>query len=100
MAVGMAMAEAHLAATYNKENHSIIDHYTYALCGDGDLMEGVAAEAISLAGHLQLDKLIVLYDSNDISLDGDLEKSFSENVEKRFDSYGWNYILSKRWKRY
>lgn len=95
MAVGMAMAEAHLAATYNKENHSIIDHYTYALCGDGDLMEGVAAEAISLAGHLQLDKLIVLYDSNDISLDGDLNKSFSENVEKRFDSYGWNYIHVK-----
>lgn len=95
MAVGMAMAEAHLAATYNKDNHSIIDHYTYALCGDGDLMEGVAAEAISLAGHLKLDKLIVLYDSNDISLDGDLHKSFSENVEKRFDSYGWNYIHVK-----
>lgn len=95
MAVGMAMAEAHLAATYNKEGHSIVDHYTYALCGDGDLMEGVAAEAISLAGHLQLDKLIVLYDSNDISLDGDLHKSFSEKVEKRFESYGWNYILVK-----
>ena len=58
-------------------------------------MEGVAAEAISLAGHLQLDKLIVLYDSNDISLDGDLDKSFSENVEKRFESYGWNYIHVK-----
>ena len=95
MAVGMAMAEAHLAATYNRANHKVVDHYTYALCGDGDLMEGVAAEAISLAGHLQLDKLIVLYDSNDISLDGDLHKSFSENVEKRFDSYGWNYILVK-----
>lgn len=95
MAVGMAMAEAHLAATYNKENHAIVDHYTYALCGDGDLMEGVAAEAISLAGHLQLDKLIVLYDSNDISLDGDLQKSFSEKIEKRFESYGWNYILVK-----
>ncbi|WP_342600811.1 transketolase [Psychrobacillus sp. FSL H8-0483] len=95
MAVGMAMAEAHLAATYNKGEHSIIDHYTYSLCGDGDLMEGVAAEAISLAGHLQLDKLIVLYDSNDISLDGDLHKSFSEKIEKRFESYGWNYILVK-----
>ena len=95
MAVGMAMAEAHLAATYNRADHNVVDHYTYALCGDGDLMEGVAAEAISLAGHLQLDKLIVLYDSNDISLDGDLHKSFSENVEKRFDSYGWNYILVK-----
>ncbi|MFJ8065203.1 transketolase [Psychrobacillus sp. NPDC096426] len=95
MAVGMAMAEAHLAATYNKDNHAIVDHYTYALCGDGDLMEGVAAEAISLAGHLQLDKLVVLYDSNDISLDGDLHKSFSEKIEKRFESYGWNYILVK-----
>ncbi|AYC29331.1 transketolase [Paenisporosarcina cavernae] len=92
MSVGMAMAEKHLAATYNKEKHTIVDHYTYALCGDGDLMEGVAAEAISLAGHLQLDKLIVLYDSNDISLDGDLEKSFSENIQKRFESYGWNYL--------
>ena len=92
MAVGMAMAEAHLAATYNKEGHNIVDHYTYALCGDGDLMEGVAAEAISLAGHLNLDKLIVLYDSNDISLDGDLEKSFSENIQKRFESYGWSYL--------
>ncbi len=92
MSVGMAMAERHLAATYNKEGHDIVDHYTFALCGDGDLMEGVAAEAISLAGHLQLEKLIVLYDSNDISLDGDLEKSFSENIQKRFESYGWNYL--------
>ncbi|WP_332649361.1 transketolase [Lysinibacillus sp. 54212] len=92
MTVGMAMAEAHLAATYNKPGHDIVDHYTFALCGDGDLMEGVAAEAISLAGHLQLEKLIVLYDSNDISLDGDLAKSFSENVQKRFESYGWNYL--------
>lgn len=92
MSVGMAMAERHLAATYNKEGHDIVDHYTFALCGDGDLMEGVASEAISLAGHLQLEKLIVLYDSNDISLDGDLEKSFSENVKKRFESNGWNYL--------
>lgn len=92
MTVGMAMAEAHLAAKYNKDEHKIVDHYTYALCGDGDLMEGVAAEAISLAGHLQLEKLIVLYDSNDISLDGELGMSFSENVQKRFESYGWNYL--------
>ncbi len=92
MSVGMAMAERHLAATYNKPGHDIVDHYTFALCGDGDLMEGVAAEAISLAGHLNLEKLIVLYDSNDISLDGDLAKSFSENVQKRFESYGWNYL--------
>lgn len=92
MTVGMAMAEAHLAAKYNKEGHNIVDHYTYALCGDGDLMEGVAAEAISLAGHLKLEKLIVLYDSNDISLDGELGMSFSENVQKRFESHGWHYL--------
>ncbi|GKV67885.1 transketolase [Sporosarcina sp. NCCP-2716] len=92
MAVGMAMAEKHLAATYNKPGFNIVDHYTYALCGDGDLMEGVAAEAISLAGHLELDKLIVLYDSNDISLDGELDMSFTEKIQKRFESYGWNYL--------
>lgn len=93
--VGMAMAEAHLAATYNKENHTIVDHYTYALCGDGDLMEGVSAEAASLAGHLKLGKLIVLYDSNDISLDGPTSKSFTENVGQRFEAYGWEHILVK-----
>ncbi|WP_172369643.1 transketolase [Sporosarcina jiandibaonis] len=92
MAVGMAMAEKHLAAKYNKPGFDVVDHHTYALCGDGDLMEGVAGEAISLAGHLQLDKLIVLYDSNDISLDGELDMSFTENIKKRFESYGWNYI--------
>lgn len=92
MAVGMAMAEKHLAATYNRPGFDVVDHHTFALCGDGDLMEGVAAEAISLAGHLQLEKLIVLYDSNDISLDGDLDMSFTENIRKRFESYGWNYI--------
>ncbi|WKA53445.1 transketolase [Planococcus shixiaomingii] len=92
MAVGMAMAERHLAATYNKDNLDIVDHHTFALCGDGDLMEGVAGEAISLAGHLQLNKLVILYDSNDISLDGELSMSFSENIQKRFESYGWNYL--------
>ncbi|TFE03397.1 transketolase [Jeotgalibacillus sp. R-1-5s-1] len=92
MSVGMAMAERHLAAKYNKEGHQIVDHYTYTLCGDGDLMEGVSSEAASLAGHLGLDKLIVLYDSNDISLDGDLDRSFSESVKKRFESYNWQYI--------
>jgi transketolase len=92
MSVGMAMAEAHLAATYNKENHKVIDHYTYAICGDGDLMEGISHEAASLAGHLGLGKLIVLYDSNDISLDGELNLSFSENVKLRFESYGWQYL--------
>ncbi|MBW8348978.1 transketolase [Bacillus sp. IITD106] len=92
MAVGMAMAEKHLAAIYNKDHYNVVDHYTYALCGDGDLMEGVASEAASLAGHLQLGKMILLYDSNDITLDGELDKSFSENVGERFKAYGWHYI--------
>jgi len=92
MAVGMAMAEAHMAATYNREGFPVIDHYTYVICGDGDLMEGVSAEAASLAGHLKLGKLIVLYDSNDISLDGELSLSFSENVAKRFESYNWQVL--------
>ncbi|MCM3023970.1 transketolase [Weizmannia ginsengihumi] len=91
-AVGIAMAEAHLAATFNRENFPIVDHYTFALVGDGDLMEGISHETASLAGHLGLGKLIVLYDSNDISLDGDLNKSFSENVSKRFQSYGWHVL--------
>jgi transketolase len=92
MAVGMAMAERHLAAVYNKENFEVVNHYTYSICGDGDLMEGVSAEAASLAGHLKLGKLVVLYDSNDISLDGELNKAFSENVEDRFNAYGWQVI--------
>ncbi|KIL39538.1 transketolase [Gordoniibacillus kamchatkensis] len=92
MAVGMAMAEAHLAATYNKEGFNVIDHHTYVLCGDGDMMEGVASEAASLAGHLRLGKLIMLYDSNDISLDGDLDMSFSEDVRHRFEAYGWQVL--------
>ncbi|MYL33242.1 transketolase [Pontibacillus yanchengensis] len=92
MSVGMAMAETHLAAKYNKENYPIVDHYTYAICGDGDLMEGVSQEAASLAGHLGLGKLVVLYDSNDISLDGDLHRSFSEDVEKKFEAYGWQVL--------
>ncbi len=92
MAVGMAMAERHLATTYNVDDLNVIDHYTYSICGDGDLMEGVSAEAASLAGHLQLGRLIVLYDSNDISLDGELNKSFSESVEDRFKAYGWQVL--------
>lgn len=92
MAVGMALAERHLAATYNRDSYEVVDHFTYSICGDGDLMEGVSAEAASFAGHLKLGKLVVLYDSNDISLDGDLDKSFSESVEQRFKSYGWQYI--------
>ena len=93
MSVGFAMAEAHQAATYNKPELNIVDHYTYSLCGDGDLMEGISQEAISLAGHLKLNKLIVLYDSNDISLDGPLDKSFSESVKGRFEATGWQHLL-------
>jgi transketolase len=95
MAVGMAMAETQLAATYNKDDFKVIDHYTYGICGDGDLMEGVASESASLAGHLKLGKLIFLYDSNDISLDGKLNLSFSENVRQRFEAYGWQTLLVK-----
>ncbi|WP_404455010.1 transketolase [Oceanobacillus kapialis] len=91
-AVGMAIAEAHLAATYNKENFPVVDHHTFALVGDGDLMEGISHETASLAGHLGLGKLVVLYDSNDISLDGDLDRSFSENVGDRYRSYGWHVL--------
>ncbi|MDO5047016.1 MAG: transketolase [Anaerococcus sp.] len=91
-AVGEAMAEKHLAGTYNKDDKNLIDHYTYALCGDGDLMEGISYEAMSLAGHLNLNKLILLYDSNDISLDGKLNESFSEDVETRAKALNWNYI--------
>ncbi|EIA20273.1 transketolase [Listeria fleischmannii subsp. coloradonensis] len=86
MAAGMALAEAKMADSFNKENYDLVDHYTYAICGDGDLMEGVASEAASLAGHLGLGKLIVLYDSNDISLDGELSASFSIRVAVYFVS--------------
>lgn len=92
-AVGMAMAEAHLAARFNRDGLNVVDHYTYVLCSDGDLMEGVSAEAASLAGHLRLGKLIALYDSNDISLDGELAHAFTESVKKRYESYGWHYLL-------
>lgn len=91
-AVGMAMAEAHLASQFNEKNLPLIDHYTYALCGDGDLQEGVALEALSLAGHLKLHKLIVLFDSNDIQLDGDVSLAYSENHKKKFEAMGFNYI--------
>ncbi|WP_312712707.1 thiamine pyrophosphate-dependent enzyme, partial [Proteiniclasticum ruminis] len=92
MAVGMAMAESHLAAKYNRDGYDVVNHYTYALCGDGDLMEGVSHEASSLAAHLKLGRLILLYDSNDISLDGDLHKSFSESIKERYEAYGWHYL--------
>jgi transketolase len=91
-AVGLAMAEAQLAATYNREQR-IVDHYTYCLCGDGDLMEGIASEASSLAGHLQLGKLIVLYDDNKISLAGKTDITFTEDVRKRYEAYGWHTIF-------
>ena len=90
--VGMAMAEAHLAATYNRPGFPIVDHHTYVMCGDGDLMEGISYEATSLAGTLKLNKLIVLYDSNDITLDGELSKSFNESVKDRFIAQGLNNI--------
>ncbi|WP_218085831.1 transketolase [Staphylococcus epidermidis] len=93
MSVGMALAESHLAGKFNKDQFDIVNHYTYVIASDGDLMEGISHEAASFAGHNQLDKLIVLYDSNDISLDGDLDKSFSEDTKQRFEAYGWNYIL-------
>ncbi len=88
-AVGMAIAEAHLAAVYNRADAKIVDHYTYAIAGDGDLMEGISYEACSLAGHLKLGKLIVLYDDNLISLAGETRLSFTEDVAKRFESCGW-----------
>ena len=92
-AVGMALAERYLAAKYNKEGYSLFDHYTYVICGDGDIMEGVASEASSFAALQKLNKLVVLYDSNDICLDGETKDAFSENVRARYDAYGWNTIL-------
>ncbi len=90
MAVGMAIAEKHLAAVYNRPGFDVVDHHTYALCGDGDLMEGLSHEAASLAGTLGLGKLIVLYDDNLISLDGPTKWSFTEDVYKRFEAYNWH----------
>ncbi len=88
--VGMAMAEAHLAATFNRPGHNLIDHTVYAIVTDGDLMEGVSAEAASLAGHLQLGKLIYLYDDNRISIEGSTDLTFTEDRAKRFEAYGWH----------
>ena len=92
MAAGMAVGEAYLRATFNKPNFDVVDHFTYALCGDGDLQEGVTQEAMSLAGHMGLGRLIVLYDSNDIQLDGPLAWANSENVQDKYESMGWHYI--------
>jgi transketolase len=88
--VGMAMTEAFLGATYNQGDHKVVDHYTYSIVSDGDLMEGIASEAASLAGHLKLGKLIYLYDDNLISLDGPTNLAFTENRMQRFDAYGWH----------
>ena len=92
-AVGMALAERYLAAKYNKEGYDLFNHYTYVICGDGDIMEGVASEASSFAAVQKLNKLVVLYDSNDICLDGETKDAFSENVRARYEAYGWNTIL-------
>ena len=92
-ATGFAQAERFLAAKYNREGYNIFDHYTYVICGDGDLMEGVSGEAASYAGLQKLDKLIVLYDSNNICLDGGTEDAFTENVRERYDAYGWHTAL-------
>jgi transketolase len=89
-AVGFAIAEAHLAARFNRHPHHVVDHHTYVLASDGDLMEGVTAEACSLAGHLGLGKLIVLYDANDVCLAGTTSLSFTESVSDRFEAYGWH----------
>lgn len=89
-AVGMAMAERFLSAKFNRPGHPVVDHRTFVLCSDGDLMEGVASEACSLAGHLKLNKLVVLYDSNHITIDGGTSMTFTEHVGARFASYGWH----------
>ncbi|NES99865.1 MAG: transketolase [Sphaerospermopsis sp. SIO1G1] len=91
-AVGLAMAEAHMAAKYNKPDATIVDHYTYVILGDGCNMEGVSGEAASLAGHYGLGKLIALYDDNHISIDGSTDVAFTEDVSKRFESYGWHVL--------
>jgi len=95
MAVGMALAEKKLSSYFNRPDYSIIDHFTYVICGDGDLMEGVSHEALSFAGHLKLNKLIVLYDSNHSSLDAQLEQSYSDDIEQKFGSINWDYIKVK-----
>ena len=93
--VGLALAEAHLAATYNKPDATIVDHYTYVILGDGCNMEGISGEAASIAGHWGLGKLIALYDDNHISIDGSTDVAFTEDVSKRFESYGWHVLHVK-----
>lgn len=93
MAVGMAIAEAHLAEVFNKENYPVVDHYTFALGGDGCMMEGISSEAFSLAGTLGLSKLIILYDSNKISIEGDTDMAFTEDVQKRMEAFGFQTLM-------
>ena len=93
MAVGMAAAEAHLAAVFNKDSYPVVDHYTYVLGGDGCMMEGISSEAFSLAGTLKLDKLIVFYDSNNISIEGNTDIAFTEDVKKRFEAFGFQTLV-------
>ena len=94
-AVGMAMAETYLAAKFNKPNYEVVDHYTYVLSGDGCMMEGITSEAASMAGTMALDKLIVFYDDNEISIEGDTDISFREDVGKRFEAYNWHVTTVK-----
>lgn len=94
-AVGMAMASKYLGSIYNDKNATLFDNYVYVLCGDGDLMEGISYEAASLAGNLELDNLIVLYDSNNVSLDGNISKTFTDDIGGRFLSQGWNVLAVK-----
>ena len=89
----MAIAERRLAAEFNRPDHAIVDHWTYGICSDGDLQEGIASEAASLAGHLRLGKLVFLYDDNGIQLDGPTSWAFTENVLQRFEAYGWHTQL-------
>ncbi|CAN5523854.1 transketolase [soil metagenome] len=91
-AVGMAVAEAHMAATFNREGHGIVDHHTFFICSDGDLMEGISHEACSFAGHFQLGKLIGFYDDNHITIDGSTDLTFTDDTSKRFEAYGWQVL--------
>ena len=91
-AVGMAMAERHLAARFNRNGYEIVDHFTYMMCGDGDMMEGISSEAASLAGHLGLGRLICIYDDNKISIEGSTDITFTEDVALRFKAYNWHVL--------
>src|SRR4051812_13610429 len=91
-AIGMAVAEAHLAATFNRDGHAIVDHHTWFICSDGDLMEGISHEAASFAGHQKLGKLIGFYDDNKITIDGSTDLTFTDDTSKRFEAYGWQVL--------